>query len=138
VSPVPTAAATTANTASAPTTTAGALSSPPQYRSIPSLEIAQVIAGRGLDGPAATEAHVAPGSPMANSSPRKRRVLSPQPKPRPPSQLFTAPPDFSNQSSENPAREKTATVQPLPQPGAAGTGAADARPPNSDGSEGQQ
>lgn len=135
-SPAPTTASTTATTTT--TTTAGGLSSPPQYRSVPVQEIAQVIPPHGRDGLAMNGDNVAPGSPTPNSSPRKLRALSPQPKPRPRSQLFIAPPDFSSQGSDYLSPQKPATAPPALQPGMARTSAAGASAANRDGSEEQQ
>lgn len=130
--------ATTASTTATATTTtatvASGLSSPPQYRAVPLMEVGREIPGRGPDSPATTGDNVAPGSPTSKSLARKSKALSPQPKPRPRSQLFTAPPDFSSQSTNTTSPRKPATAPLRSQPDATGSIAADARPADRDGS----
>ena len=137
-----TTASTTTTTTTTPTTTTttttSGLSSPPQYRPVPPLEVEQDLPGRGVDRAATSGDNVAPGSPTSTSSPRKSRALSPQPKPRPRSQLFTAPPDFSSQSADNISPRKPATAPLRSLPVVAGSTAADGRPADRDRTTEQQ
>lgn len=120
---------TTATTAAA---TTEILSSPPSYQPAPSLKAEQEtrspITGAG-DFPA--------GSPTLKSSPRKARVISPQPKPRPRSQLFAAPPDFSTQILDDALPRSVRTAPPLPVPGVGGSGSGTTRANTNDAGQQQ-
>jgi hypothetical protein len=79
-----------------------------------------------------------PGSPTSKSSPRKTRVISPQPKPRPRSQLFAAPPDFRTERSEDALLPGVKAAPSLPLPAMSDSGAAEATLANTDNAKRQQ
>lgn len=115
------------------TTTPAILASPPSYQPLPMLKAEQETRSSvtgAEDFP--------PGSPTSKSSPRKTRVISPQPKPRPRSQLFAAPPDFRTERSEDALLPGVKAAPSLPLPAMSDSGAAEATLANTDNAKRQQ
>nr|WP_314623181.1 hypothetical protein [uncultured Noviherbaspirillum sp.] len=117
---------TTATTTTTFAATTGVLASPPSYQPAPSLKAEQETRS-----PVTGAGDSAPRSPTSKSSPRKARVISPQPKPRPRSQLFVAPPDFGTQLPDDALLRSGRTALFSPLPAVFGT-AADATLANTD------
>ncbi len=113
----PAASATTPSSATTTTATT-APASPPIYRPVPRLDIASDIGTAGSGTTVTGLALQSPGSPTEKKTPQKSRPLSPQPRPRPPSQLYKAPPDFTGLTHDKSTpRKPVATVAPTPEPG---------------------
>ena len=119
---------TTANTTNTTTTTTATAThaSLPAYRPVPHLDIASGV-GNAMSGttPAGLELQ-SPGSPAQARSPQKSRPLSPQPRPRPASQLYKAPPDFTGQTHDRSTpRTPASAMASTPEPGKPAAGHAD-------------
>lgn len=90
----------------APATTSTLTTPPPSvpaYWPVPRLEIQPDIASASSSSTASAPRPQSPGSPAL----RKARPLSPQPRPRPASQLYKAPPDFSGFTDDSTTPRKT-------------------------------
>jgi hypothetical protein len=115
-----TAAMTTATTAAVP-------QSPPAYRPAPNLHIEHVASGATPVGSPSKQDKPVTASSTRHASPQKMRTLSPQARPRPRSQLFVAPPDFTSQVRDDPADlAQTAAPVQVP-PGATPTNAVEGK-----------
>lgn len=90
-------AATPGASTTTSTATTTVLQSPPSYRPVPQSAIEQTTVHASLFALGTNPDSGAPGSPATKPLPQKKRVLAPQAKPRPPSQLFAAPPDFTGE-----------------------------------------
>jgi hypothetical protein len=128
---------TTTNATSTTTTTnatAGIPQSPPAYRPAPQFQIEHVASGATSVDSTSKQDKPATASSTTKGSPQKMRALSPQARPRPRSQLFVAPPDFTSQVREDPADcvRTAAPVQVLP--GAKPSDAAECAQAGADGS----
>lgn len=132
-----TTATTTTTTAAdtAATTTSPVPQSPPAYRPAPQLPIEHVACGATpavspskLDKPATA-------SSTSHASPRKMRALSPQARPRPRSQLFVAPPDFTSQIRDDFAKLARAAAPAQAPSGATATNAVESARPGAVSSE---
>lgn len=110
---------TTSTTTTTTTTPAIAMpslpQSPPTYRPAPQLFIVHAAPGEPSDGTSAKSNKPVPDLSTTMASPRKVRALSPQAKPRPRSELFAAPPDFTARSPANP--ENSSSTAPAVTPG---------------------
>ena len=106
-------AATPGASSTASTTTTAVLQSPPSYRPLP-----QSAIGTNPDTGA-------PESPATNPLPQKKRVLAPQARPRPPSLLFAAPPDFTSEIQASTTARASATAPLGIKPGLAPGNAVD-------------
>ena len=102
---------TTSTTTTTTTTPAAAPQSAPTYGPAPQLHLEHEASGATSSEPASRPNKQATASSTTKSSPQKMRTLSPQARPRPRSQLFVAPPDFTSQ-----AREASASVMPTAAP----------------------
>jgi hypothetical protein len=118
-----TTAADTTATSTTTTTTAAVPQSPPMYRPAPQLHIEHVASGATPADSTSKQDQPATASSTRHASPQKMRTLSPQARPRPRSQLFVAPPDFTSQLQDDPADlARTAAPVQVP-PGATPTNA---------------
>ena len=115
--------------AASTTTTSSATTAPaslPTYRPVPRLSITSDIGTANSGATATGLAPQSPGSPTATKSPQRSRPLSPQPRPRPASQLYKAPPDFTGLTPDRSTpRKPAATAAPTPEPGKSDAGSSD-------------
>jgi hypothetical protein len=130
-------AATTTTTTTTTAITPGVLSSPPSYLPVLSLKTDLEAVSPRPGSPAMRSDNALPSSPPSKSSPRKSRTLSPQPKPRPRSQLFVAPPDFSTQAPDSAPLHGGKSAPSLALPGVTGSIEASTQRADTD-SNGQQ
>lgn len=104
---------TTASTSTATTTSASVLPSPSVHRIAPPPTVEQ---GATAVAPVIVSDRPAIVASSSTPSSQKRRPLSPQPRPRPPSQLFVAPPDFTRMikadTTDNPPAAAPANGSP--------------------------
>lgn len=111
-----------ASSTTSTTPTTAVLQSPPSYRPTPQSQLvtAQTTASASTVALGANPDTGAPESPATNPSPQKKRTLPPQARPRPPSQLFMAPPDFSREiaAGVKPTDVASRVVALAPEPGA--------------------
>jgi hypothetical protein len=117
--PISAGTSSTMSATSTTTTSTAALQSPPSYRLAPQLQIKQANEGAASPGPGMNSDTSAPVSAAAQTSPRKMRTLAPQARPRPPSQLFAAPPDFTGGIPAATTGRAPTAGTPAPKPGAA-------------------
>lgn len=101
------------------TTTTALLQSPPSYRPVPQSAIEQTTVHASLFAIGTNPDSGAPESPATNPLPQKKRVLAPQARPRPPSQLFAAPPDFTSEIQASTTARASATAPLGLKPGVA-------------------
>jgi hypothetical protein len=129
---------TTTSTATATTTTTAAVpQSPPAYRPAPHLHIQHGASSAASVGSASKPYKPASASSTTKASPQKMRALSPQARPRPRSQLFVAPPDFTSPAREDSASFMPTTAPVQAPPGATPCNAVDGAQPDA-GSSGQR
>ena len=119
--PPPASSTTTTTTSSTTTTitTATATAAPPSlptYRTVPRLDIESDFSTASSGNTTSDSVLLSPGSPTVKKTPQKSRPLSPQPRPRPPSQLYKAPPDFSGLTADRTTPRNTAVTPGAPQP----------------------
>lgn len=130
--------ATTTTTTTTAASTPDILSSRPSYQPVLLPKADPETLSPGPDSLATPSDNPLPGSPPSKSSPRKSRALSPQPKPRPRSQLFVAPPDFSTQMPDNGPPYRGHAALALTQPGVTGSTAHGMQTTDPDGTGEQQ
>jgi hypothetical protein len=123
--------ATATATSTTTTTTASVPQSPPAYRPAPKLQIEHLASGATSVGSPSKPATAAS---TGHASAIKMRTLSPQARPRPRSQLFVAPPDFTSQVRDDPAYIARAAAPAQVPPGPTPTNAAEGAQPGADSS----
>jgi hypothetical protein len=112
-------AASPGTTTSTTTSTTTAVQSPPSYRTVPQLHIERDTGRAASFIPDPDSEAPAMLSPTRSASPQKMRALGPQAKPRPRSQLFIAPPDFTREVPASTTGPVSTAAPVAPAPGAA-------------------